>query len=69
MPLSGVYCCECGVETPCGWEDLNIGQVFECPSCKVVCGHVVPKRGGRAWVQIRDEDVKFYGLLDEPEAE
>jgi hypothetical protein len=67
--LSGMYCCECGVNTDCEWEDLNIGRVFECPSCHVVCGHVVPKAGGRAWVRIEPAQVKFYRLLDEPEEE
>lgn len=67
--VSGLYCCECGVETPCEWEDLNIGKVFQCPSCKLVCGHVVPKAGGRAWVKISDAEVKFYRLLDEPSEE
>jgi hypothetical protein len=69
MSMSGVYCCECGVETECGWTDLNIGRVFQCPSCKQVYGHVTPHRGGRAWVKIRDEDVKFYRLLEAPEPE
>jgi hypothetical protein len=65
--MIGVYCCGvCDTETECEWTDLNIGQVFQCPNCKTVYGHVVPKRGGRAWVKIRDEDVKFYRLLDEP---
>lgn len=64
--ITGVYCCECGVETECEWTDLNIGRVFQCPSCKLVCGHVVSKAGGRAWVKISDADVKFYRLLDEP---
>jgi hypothetical protein len=65
--MIGVYCCgDCDTETECEWTDLNIGQVFQCPNCKTVYGHVVPKRGGRAWVKIRDEDVKFYRLLDEP---
>jgi DNA-directed RNA polymerase subunit RPC12/RpoP len=71
MPrLTGVYCCgDCGTETPCGWDDLNVGSVFQCPKCKQVCGHVVPKSGGRAWVKISDDDVAFYGLLNEPEPE
>lgn len=65
--LSGVYCCECGVETPCAWDDLNIGSVMQCPACKLVCGHVIPKAGGRAWVRIEPAQVEFYRLLVPPE--
>lgn len=67
--VSFVYCCECGVETECDRDDLGVGSVMECPSCKLVCGRVTPKRGGRAWVRIEPAQVKFYRLLEEPEEE
>jgi hypothetical protein len=64
--LSGMYCCPCGVETPCRWNDLNVGKVFQCPSCKRTFGHVSPRWGGSVWVEISAEDVEFHGLLEEP---
>ena len=61
--MSGIYCCECGVETPCERGDLSPGRVFQCPACKLVCGHVWGLRGGSAWVRIEPQQVEFYGLL------
>ena len=58
-----VYACRCGAETECSPSDLSLGAVFECPRCLEVTAHVYPRRGGRAWVKIRDEDVSFYDLL------
>lgn len=61
--ITGMYYCPCGEETPCELDDLNIGRVFQCPWCRLVCGHVTPQNGGRAWVRISDDDVALYGLL------
>ena len=65
LSSGGVYCCECGVETPCKWRDLNAGHVFQCPACKLVCGHVWGLHGGSAWVRIEPAQVEFYDLLGE----
>jgi hypothetical protein len=48
---------------------MRIGSVFQCPACKNVYGCVYPRRGGKAWVLIGDNDVKFHRLLEEQEAE
>jgi len=61
--LSGVYCCGCGVETPCRWEDLNLGELFECPACGQVTVSVAPRGGGKAWVRVSASEVEFYNLL------
>jgi hypothetical protein len=69
MKVSGVYCCPCGVETECGWHDLDVGKVMQCPECKAVYGHVRPRWGGSVWVRISKKDVKFHELLREPAEE
>lgn len=60
-----IYACWCGVETECRPEDQRYGAVFQCPGCKVVGGCVYPHEGGRAWVRITEDEVKFHDLLGE----
>ena len=65
--MKHIWACVCGHEAECRPEDQRLGAVYQCQECKQVWGHVYPKGGGRAWVHISDEDVKFHRLLDEPE--
>lgn len=67
--MQHVYCCECGVETEVEAGRLSLGRVIQCPSCGEVRAHVYPAGGGRAWILVRQEDVKFYRLLDQPKME
>lgn len=69
MKMSGVYCCPCGVRTECGWHDLDVGKLMECPACKAVHVHIRPRWGSSVWVLVSPEDVKFHRLLDEPAEE
>lgn len=61
--MKHIYSCECGAHTECQASDISLGAVFECPACLQVCAHVYPRRGGRAWVTVSDQDVAFYDLL------
>lgn len=65
--ITFILACECGDEIQCKAEDQRIGSVYRCRACNTVWGHVTPKRGGRAWVRISEEDVRFHRLLDLPE--
>jgi hypothetical protein len=67
--LTGVFCCECGMETQCGWHDLDIGNIIQCPNCEKVFGCVRPKWGSCVWVEISPKDIEFHRLLDDPEPE
>lgn len=67
--LSGMYCCSCGAQTECELGDLNIGKYFQCPVCEEVRVTIVPRRGGKVWVTIIPDQVRFYQLLKEPEDE
>ena len=69
MQIQHIYACLCGVETIVEKEDLTIGSVFQCPSCKEVNGRVISQNGGTAWIKVSKEDVKFYNLIKKPEDE
>jgi hypothetical protein len=58
-----IYACACGTETECQEEDLRLGRVFQCPRCKEVCAHVYPQGGGRAWIRVSPQDVRFHHLI------
>jgi len=63
MTITHIYACECGANTECDQKDLSLGSVFECPRCLQVTAHVYPRRGGRAWIKVREQDVSFHDLL------
>ena len=67
--MKHIWCCDCGYKEECDREETVPGAVYQCKQCKVVWGRVTPKHGGRAWIKISDSDVKFHGLLKEPENE
>lgn len=69
MGLTHVWCCTCGAETECAAEDLRLGAVWHCVRCDKTFGCVAPKAGGKAWVEIPPEEVKFHRLIEEPEIE
>lgn len=62
MPQT-IFACDCGTNTNVEPEAVRLGAVFQCPSCKVVWGHVYPQGGGRAWITISKKDVLFHNLL------
>jgi hypothetical protein len=62
-----VWRCRCGHETEVAAEETRVGAVHLCEGCGTVWGRVTPRRGGVAWVRISPSDVRFHGLLDEPE--
>lgn len=59
------FACLCGVNTVVEPEQISLGQVFQCPACRKVYGHLYPQGGGRAWIELKAEDVKFHNLLSE----
>lgn len=63
MHVHHKFACGCDAVTDCDPKDIALGAVFECPRCRQVWGHVYPRRGGRAWVKISDQDVSFHDLL------
>ena len=44
----------------------DIQSRFQCPACKLVCGHVWGLHGGSAWVRIEPKQVEFYSLTERP---
>lgn len=54
--------CDCGAETDITDNPIGFGEVFECPSCLVVVAKIYPQGGGREWVKIPLESVKFHRL-------
>ena len=63
------WACDCGYEKECRAEDISLGAVFQCESCKTVWACVYPRRGGKAWIHVSNDDLKFHRLLDEAETE
>lgn len=61
--IAHVWACTCGQQTPCRPEDMRLGAVWLCPRCEQVWGCVYPRRGGKAWVKITDDEVAFHDLL------
>jgi hypothetical protein len=65
MGIEHVWCCECGEQTICRPEDLRFGKVWNCIKCKQTFGCLYPPRGGKVWVRISPDQVKFHNLTDE----
>ena len=69
MKLTCIYCCACGVETECQWDELRLGAIFQCADCLEVRVSLLTRDGRKEWVKIAPDQVAFYRLLDEPEDE
>lgn len=65
--VTATYCCSCGTNTDCGWEELNIGRIFQCPQCKLTMGAILSRSGRKEWVKIDQTDIDFLDLLKEPD--
>jgi hypothetical protein len=59
------WCCTCGTTTKLTSEQASLGRVFQCPGCQGVFAHVYPQGGGRAWIRVPEDQVKFHGLVKE----
>lgn len=64
MTIEHIYCCACGHEKTVQPDELSLGRVVECPACREVYAHVYPRGGGRAWIKVSPEDVRFHRLLE-----
>jgi hypothetical protein len=63
--IEHVWVCLCRAETVCRPEDFYPGAVYQCPGCERVWACVSPRRGGKAWVRVTDQDAEFHRLMDE----
>lgn len=61
--MQHIFACRCGTETKSEREQVSPGEVFQCPKCLDVFGHLRPNGGGRAWILLSRKDVKFHNLL------
>lgn len=64
-----IWACTCGEETECQPDDLRLGSVWHCDGCGTDFGCVAPKRGGKAWIEIKPDSAAFNRLFEEPEPE
>jgi hypothetical protein len=65
--VNHIWVCKCGHDTVLGPFAHKMGECFQCPGCKDVYAKISKPTGSHAWVLVADSDVKFHGLLDEPE--
>lgn len=63
MKLDGIYCCGCGANTPCKWEDLNLGKLFRCEHCGEVRVSILTRSGQKVWITVRPDQVEFYDVM------
>jgi hypothetical protein len=69
MDVQHIWCCPCGVQTECEFEDIRIGRIFQCPACKKVQAAVLTRSGTKVWVTVDPGEVEFYDMVKEPEEE
>lgn len=60
MVMKHVYVCSQGHEQD--GEHVEFGHCIECELCGEVCVKVYPPGGGREWVVMTPEQVRFHGL-------
>lgn len=57
--------CDCGHEQEAEGGEERLGRAYRCKGCRRVWAHLYPKNGGRAWVEISEQDATFHDLLGE----
>lgn len=60
--MQHIFACDCGAETECKPENIQIGAAFKCPSCKTYWGRVAGDLTS-GWFRLDSKEVEFRGIF------